>query len=135
MELQRSTDDQNDQVHQSLRAYNRQYMRDFHDFSYHIEKDGQMVAGIVAGSTFKTVEVEFLYVDEAFRGQGLGSALLHKVEQEAEAAGMEHVLLNTYSFQAPGFYRKMGYTQLFEINPCLGPYAQHFFWKDLRTFD
>ncbi len=131
MQLLKSTSEQNDDIHQRLRAYNRRYMRDFRDFSFHVEDDGRMVAGIVAGSTFRTVEVEFLFVDEDFRGRGLGSALLRKVEEDARAAGMEHVLLNTYSFQAPGFYRKMGYTQLFAIDPCLGEYAQHFFWKDL----
>lgn len=131
MQLLKSTSEQNDDLHQRLRAYNRHYMRDFRDFSYHIEEDGRMIAGIVAASTFQTVEVEFLFVDEAFRGQGLGSALLRKVEEEARAVGMEHVLLNTYSFQAPDFYRKMGYAQLFAIDPCLGEYAQHFFWKDL----
>ena len=126
MQLLKSTSEQNDDIHQRLRAYNRRYMRDFRDFSFHVEDDGRMVAGIVAGSTFRTVEVEFLFVDEDFRGRGLGSALLRKVEEDARAAGMEHVLLNTYSFQ-----RKMGYTQLFAIDPCLGEYAQHFFWKDL----
>ena len=131
MQLLKSTSEQNDDIHQRLRAYNRRYMRDFRDFSFNVEDDGRMVAGIVAGSTFRTVEVEFLFVDEDFRGRGLGSALLRKVEEDARAAGMEHVLLNTYSFQAPGFYRKMGYTQLFAIDPCLGEYAQHFFWKDL----
>lgn len=121
----------NELVHQKLRRYNRQYMRDFQDFSYHIERDGRLIAGVAAASTFETVEVEFLFVEEAFRGRGLGRRLLEQVERAGRDAGMKYVLLNTYSFQAPDFYRKMGYTELYCVRPCLGPYAQYFFWKTL----
>ena len=56
---------------------------------------------------------------------GTGAAIL------AKRKGMERVLLNTYSFQAPGFYRAMGYDELLCIDPCFGKYSQHFFSKML----
>jgi GNAT superfamily N-acetyltransferase len=121
-----------EEVHRRLREYNRPFFRDQEDFSFHVERDGQIVAGIVAGSTYQTLEVEFLFVDEAYRGRGLGSLLLRTAEERARDAGIRHVLLNTYSFQAPGFYPKEGYTELFRIDNCLGPHSQHFFWKDLK---
>lgn len=130
-----SSEDQQQEVHRRLQEYNRPFFKDERDFSFHIERDGQIVAGIVAGSTYQTLEVDFLFVGERFRGQGLGSLLLRTAEDRARAAGIRHVLLNTYSFQAPGFYRKEGYTELFRIDNCLGPHSQFFFWKDLKDSD
>ena len=48
IELLPSSEQDNRYIHQQLRRYNRQFMRDFKDYSFHIKQDGQIVAGIVA---------------------------------------------------------------------------------------
>jgi GNAT superfamily N-acetyltransferase len=53
--------------------------------------------------------VTYLWVDESQRGRGVGSALLAAVEAHAKAKGCKIVFLATHSFQAPGFYERMGY--------------------------
>jgi GNAT superfamily N-acetyltransferase len=126
-----STEDESEAVHEMLRAYNRKFMREFGDYSFHIEDAGKIVAGIVAGSVFDTLEVEFLFVDENYRGKGLGRALIDHVEERAARDGLRRILLNTYSFQAPDFYRALGYEQLLKIEPCFGEYSQYFFMKRL----
>lgn len=131
LELVRSSQDECEYVHQRLQEYNRPYMDESMDFSFHIEDGGRIVAGIVAESTMDTLEIAFLFVDEAYRSRGLGKRLLLHVEEEAKRKGIERVLLNTYSFQAPGFYRAMGYEELLCIDPCFGKYSQHFFSKML----
>ena len=78
IELLPSSEQDNRYIHQQLRRYNRQFMRDFKDYSFHIKQDGQIVAGIVAASTMDTLEVEFLFVEESCRGQGLGRLLLEQ---------------------------------------------------------
>lgn len=130
-ELVRSSQEECEYVHTRLQEYNRPYMDESMDFSFHIEDGGRIVAGIVAESTMDTLEVAFLFVDEAYRGRGLGKQLLLHVEDEARRKGMRRVLLNTYSFQAPGFYRAMGYEELLCIDPCFRKYRQHFFSKML----
>ena len=62
-----SSEQVNDLIHQKLRRYNRQFMRDFRDYNFHIERDSEIIAGIVAASTMDTLEVEFLFVDERYR--------------------------------------------------------------------
>ncbi len=101
------------------------------EYRFHIEEEGEIIAGIVAGSCFETLEAESLFVDEAHRGKGHGRRLLRYAEEKGKAAGLKHVLLNTYEFQAPGFYQKEGYRQLFQIEKAFGEYGQYFFWKDL----
>ena len=129
--IKHNTREMNELIHQRLRAYNRQYWRCLRDYNYHIEKNGELIAGIVAGSSFETLEIEFLFVEEQYRKQGYGHALLRHVEELAKADGLKHVFLNTYSFQAPCFYEKEGYRQLFKLENAFGEYSQYFFWKDL----
>ncbi|MDO5415603.1 MAG: GNAT family N-acetyltransferase [Lachnospiraceae bacterium] len=118
-------------IHDRLREYNARYMHDFADYNFHIEENGKIIAGIVAGSLADTLEVEFLYVDESCRGRGLGSRLLTHVERIAGEKGLKRILLNTYSFQAPEFYKKMGYTEQLCIKPAFDEYTQSYFMKEL----
>ncbi len=127
----RNAEKDNQEIHGMLRRYNRRFMKEFRDYSYHIEEEGRLIAGIVAQSTFDTLEVEFLIVDDAYRGRGLGTELLSLAEAQARADGLRRVLVNTYSFQAPRFYEKLGYRKLFEISPCFAAYAQFYFVKEL----
>jgi ribosomal protein S18 acetylase RimI-like enzyme len=53
--------------------------------------------------------VNLLWVSEQHRGQGWGSALMQKAETEARKRGVGHVFLDSFSFQAPQFYAKLGY--------------------------
>lgn len=129
--IQRSSKEESEQVHQLLRGYNRQFWRGLHDYDFHIKEEGRIVAGIVARSCFETLEVEFLFVDEGYRRRGYGHKLLRHVEEAARADGLKQVLLNTYSFQAPGFYEKEGYSLLFCIENAFGEYGQWFFRKEL----
>lgn len=68
---------------------------------------------------------------KAAAGRGLGRLLLEQAENLARQDGCKRVLLNTYSFQAPGFYRRMGYELLAQQNPCFGEYSQYYFTKNL----
>lgn len=131
MEIIASSEAQKEYVHKRLQAYNAQYMKEFADFSFHIEQDGAIAAGIVAESVGDTLEVEFLFVEEACRGRGLGRALLERAEAEARKRGLRRVVLNTYSFQAPGFYPKMGYREVLKLDPAFDGFSQSYFCKEL----
>lgn len=131
IQIQASSEEQNKELCQLLRKYNQQYLGTYKNYNYHIEENGKIIAGITGKNKMDTLEVEYLCVDEAYRGQGLGSKLLRHVENLAMQDGIKHVLLFTYSFQAPGFYKAMGYKQQFDISPCFGEYSQIFYWKDL----
>ena len=36
LELKQSSEEENDEIHQRLRKYNRNFMRDFQDYNFHI---------------------------------------------------------------------------------------------------
>ncbi len=126
-----SSEEESAFIRQSLQEYNARYMQDLSDYHFHIADNGQIIAGIVAERVFDTLEVDFLFVDSQYRGKGYGRMLLTHVERLARQQRLKRVLLNTYSFQAPEFYRKMGYTQLFCISPAFASYDQIYFEKHL----
>ena len=54
-------------------------------------------------------ELRGLWLDADLRGEGLGVKLVATLEREARDRGARAVLLDTYDFQARGFYEKLGY--------------------------
>lgn len=79
------------------------------------DDQGQLVAGIVFVVHWYWLHVEILFVHEAYRGQGLGSQLLHRAETYAKTVGCIGAYLDTLSSQAPNFYPKHGYDVLAEL--------------------
>jgi len=76
-----------------------------------------VIVGGVSGSTYlSSLEIEVLWVQEAYRGQKIASRLLEVIEHQAKDAGCQIVHLTTYSFQAPLFYQKQGYVICGEVN-------------------
>ncbi len=57
--------------------------------------------------------IHHLVVDEEHRGRGIGSRLLHYVENEAEQFGLGSMTLRALD-KSPDFYLRMGYRQLYE---------------------
>jgi GNAT superfamily N-acetyltransferase len=68
-----------------------------------------ILGGLWARSLFDWAFVELLFVPEAMRGGGLGQSLLAQAEAIARTRGCIGIYLDTFSFQAPGFYEKQGY--------------------------
>jgi ribosomal protein S18 acetylase RimI-like enzyme len=73
------------------------------------DDDGRMIAGLSGFTWGGYAKVEFLWIAEPHRRAGLGRRLLTAAEDEARARGCDLVVLDTHDFQAPGFYRKLGY--------------------------
>ncbi|MDP9349122.1 MAG: GNAT family N-acetyltransferase [Gemmatimonadota bacterium] len=74
-------------------------------------RDGSSVlrGGLVGSTQWGWLYVSHLWVDDGLRGQGHGRELLRRAEAEAVARGCLHAHLDTFSFQARGFYEGLGY--------------------------
>ena len=121
-----------DAVHEGLTAYNRKFFKETGDLSCCIEDEqGRCIAGALVWRADDLVMVDLLWVDEAHRGQGLGARLLNAVEAEGARVGAKRIELNTFGFQAPGFYEKLGYRRFGAVEPAVGDYGHYFYLKEL----
>lgn len=79
-------------------------------------KDGNEVVGaVMVGFLWNGMEIQTLWVKEVLRGKGYGSKLLQIAEAEAMKRGVNLAYTNTFTWQAPEFYKKMGYQVYGEI--------------------
>jgi lactoylglutathione lyase len=94
---------------------------------------GDIIAGFNGHTWGACCELSHVWVDERYRGQGLGAALLRSAEAEAFARGCSQVVLATHSFQAPGFYERMGYDRKYAIEGRPKGYSDVIYVKVLRA--
>jgi GNAT superfamily N-acetyltransferase len=96
------------------------------------DDDGAIVAGVLGATWGGRCEVDVLWVRSDRRGNGLGRALLHGAEAEARRRGATAIVLDTYTFQAPDFYRAEGYVVIAEVDDSpFPPHRKLFFRKVL----
>ncbi|HYI42443.1 MAG TPA: GNAT family N-acetyltransferase [Sphingomicrobium sp.] len=74
-----------------------------------LDDDGQVTGGLYGTTAYDWLVIELLFVPEEFRSSGTGSALVEQAESEARGRGCIGAWLDTFSFQARGFYEKLGY--------------------------
>ena len=92
---------------------------------------GRIHGGLILQSYWKESYVELLWLSTHARRGGLGSGLLREAERRARKRGSILIHLNTYSFQAPGFYEKLGFRRFGGMEGSPAGASRHFFAKRL----
>lgn len=89
---------------------------------------GELAAGLSGWTWGVAAGIAMTWVREEARGDGLGARLLEEFETEARARGCTHVFVTSFTFQAPGFYERHGYREIFrwEGLPTAGAADVHF---------
>ena len=84
-----------------------------------LDADGNLIAAIFSGvGSWNNLEIDMLWVDEDFRDQGIGSALLAEIEREAQEQGAYFSLAEGLSDWQDGFFRKNGYKTVGTLEDC-----------------
>lgn len=84
------------------------------------DASGKLLGGLLGRTWGACAEVQQLWVNEAARGQGVARSLMQQFEAAAIRRGVKTFYLETWSFQARGFYEKCGYAVALEISG-MGP--------------
>lgn len=96
-----------------------------------IDTDGKLVGGIIGETHWEWLYVNLMFLPEDLRGQGYGQRLLTLAEEESRARGAKHAYLDTFSFQAPGFYEKLGYEVFGVLEDFPSGQKRYYFRKEL----
>lgn len=101
-------------------------------FAFFLRAPDGAVAGGAAGWTWGgTCCVSHLLVPAALRRKGVGTRLMRRVEAMARARGCGRIVLDTHDFQAPDFYRRLGYGRVGAVEGYLPGHRRETFLKRL----
>ncbi len=96
------------------------------------ESAGRTRGGLVGGIWAGWLHVTVLWLEPELRRLGLGSRLLRAAEEYAVERGCRHAHLETFSFQAPEFYRRLGYEVFGRLEDYPQGHVHYYLKKDLK---
>lgn len=72
-------------------------------------KENKVVGMAIVSFLWNGMHIDTLWVDESVHKQGWGKKLMEMAEKEAIKRGCTLAYTDTFTWQAPGFYEKLGY--------------------------
>ena len=126
-----------DFINEEFSAYGEQneVALNYEDYCFVAEDDNGNIMGVITGRAYyNEVHIGDLIVGQNYRRSGLGRKLVEAVEETYKGKLYEKITLTTFGFQAPEFYKKLGYEVEFvreDKNPKLSKY---FLMKHIDSF-
>lgn len=121
-------------IGQGVGTYNKEHAGDnhFQRLCYVLNvSDEEVVGGVLGEVYWDWLYIDLLWVKEELRGHGHGHRLLTHIEEEAQGLGAKNAYLDTFSFQAPEFYKQHGYQVFGELTNFPPGYQRYFLTKEL----
>lgn len=110
--ISQSTYEASNYIRNKLIEFNSQQVPNgrFEEINLIVKNDTEeIVAGLNSAICWNWMEIDILWVHEDYRKQGFGKRLLEEAEKVSREKNCSFIQLNTFSFQAPEFYKKYGY--------------------------
>ncbi|MDC3413171.1 GNAT family N-acetyltransferase [Terrihalobacillus insolitus] len=137
--IQQWNQSQGDFIREKLIEYNMEKLPEElktpnKNISFVIKDNKEKIVGGITGNMFwYHLHIDILWVDENIRENGYGSKLLKKMEDFAIEKGCRLIYLDTFSFQAPEFYKKNGYEVFGMLEDHPKGFNQYFLQKRLEA--
>lgn len=93
---------------------------------------GEIAGGLYGISYYSWLFIELLVIPEQYRGRRFGTRLIGQAESAARERECVGVWLDTFSFQARGFYEKLGYRTFGEIAAYPPGHSRFYLSKALK---
>ena len=98
------------------------------------DSDGNIIAGCnLVINRWNAADLDILWVEEKYRKQGIGSALIREAERAARKKGCHFMTLGTFDFQARPLYEKYGFAVCGTIENC--PTKGHTHYDMIKSLD
>ncbi len=92
-------------------------------------EEEEIIGGLTTTSFWQSLHIDFLWVDPSVRGQRVAAKLMAQAEIYARSKKYRLIVVDTFSFQAPDFYRKQGFTEFGKVNDHPKGHSHHYFEK------
>ncbi len=118
-----------------LIAYNEAQVgpRNKKDFAFFVRSEtSEFVGGLLGYTHFNHFFVSTIYVDQQLREEGIGRELMARAEALALDQGCDAIYLDTFDFQAPGFYEKLGFKVFGKLEDYPAGHQRFYLVKRLR---
>ncbi|AOR64075.1 GNAT family N-acetyltransferase [Pectobacterium wasabiae] len=96
------------------------------------DDEGNIIAGLISRTWWGALEVQYLWVSEEYRQSGLGRKLMQTAEKEALKRDCHLAYVDTFEFQAKGFYEKLGYKEYGNLPGYAHKHTRHYLAKLIR---
>jgi ribosomal protein S18 acetylase RimI-like enzyme len=119
----------------SLIAYNEAQVgpRSKKDFAFFVRSEtGDFVGGLLGFTHFNHFFVSAIYVDQQLRNEGIGRELMKRAEALALEQGCDVIYLDTFDYQAPGFYEKLGFEVFGKLEDYPPGHQRFYLMKRIR---
>ena len=127
--------DDREVIDDGLGEYNAAFMRDnsYAYFGLFVRDAANAIrAGLIGHVYGGWLFINLLWVHADLRRGGIGGGLIAEAERRALAFGCHSAWLDTFSFQAPLFYTKLGYAEFARLD-YPPDHQRIFFRKALRS--
>ena len=94
-----------------------------------IYDNNEIIGGALGYIRFGWYQLTDFYIDEGYRGKGLGSEIIKKIEQFAKENNAIGVKISSWSFQTPKFYQKLGYIVWGQFEDCPPGTIHYYLYK------
>ena len=91
----------------------------------------EVIGGVLGHTSLGLCFIDLVFLPDDARGQSVGRRIMGEAEEEARRRHCRSVVLYTISFQAPGFYERLGYRRFGAIDCDPPGTSRIFFVKEL----
>ena len=121
-------------VDEALGAYNEPFLDNpgYSYFGVFVRDEGDTIrAGLIGNCYAGWLFINLLWVEAALRRSGIGRMLVGEAERHALVFGCHSAWLDTFSFQGPEYYPRLGYSEFARLDYPPG-HQRIFFQKRLK---
>lgn len=102
------------------------------DSNFLVFDNDKLIGGAIGFVEYNWYFLDLLYIDEYYRGQDIGTKLIKEIEDFAIKENLTGIRMETWDFQARGFYEKNGYKVFAKIEDCPPGTIDYFLKKELK---
>ena len=103
------------------------------EFAFSVRSEtGKFVGGLLGFTHWNHFFVYAVFVDQQFRREGIGRELLKRAEALALEQGCDTIYLDTFDYQAPGFYKELGFEVFGKLEDYPTGHQRFYLVKQIR---